>query len=118
MTNQPRNTRLVKLILDADLVREMDKRILSSEGAYQDRNEYVTEAIRDRLAEESALSEQPKAAPPPRDRRATGRHIAEQLVGYVSPVQARDAEPMHELRVEGRPPTMPAPGGQLYLGDW
>jgi hypothetical protein len=46
--------RLVKLILSADLVRRMDRAILASSGGYQDRNEFVTEAIRDRLTEEAA----------------------------------------------------------------
>jgi hypothetical protein len=50
----PEGPRLVKLILSADLVRQMDRAILASSGGYQDRNEFVTEAIRDRLAEEAA----------------------------------------------------------------
>jgi len=48
--------RLVKLRLPADLVRAMDQAILRSGGAYLDRNEYVAEAIRDRLTEEEALA--------------------------------------------------------------
>jgi hypothetical protein len=47
---------LVKLRLPADLVRAMDQAILQSRGAYLDRNEYVAEAIRDRLTEEEGLA--------------------------------------------------------------
>jgi Arc/MetJ-type ribon-helix-helix transcriptional regulator len=46
--------RLVKLLLPPDLVRQMDRAILASAGAYQDRNEFVTEAVRDRLTEDVA----------------------------------------------------------------
>jgi len=73
MTKDSGAPRLVKLILPADIVRQMDRAILASGGAYQDRNEYVAEAIRDRLAEEAALITQPPlvrasepAAPPAR----------------------------------------------------
>jgi len=45
---------LVKLLLQPDLVRQMDRAILASAGAYQDRNEFVTEAVRDRLTEDAA----------------------------------------------------------------
>jgi hypothetical protein len=48
----------VKVLLDADLVRRMDRRILVSSGAYQDRGEFIAEAIADRLTEEEALIEQ------------------------------------------------------------
>lgn len=51
-TSQPQ--RLIKLLLPADLVRQMDHAILSADGAYQDRGEFVAESIRDRLAEEEA----------------------------------------------------------------
>ncbi|MGC4936945.1 hypothetical protein [Kribbella sp. DT2] len=44
--------RLLKLRLPAQLVRDMDEAILASRGAYFDRNEFVTEAVWDRLAEE------------------------------------------------------------------
>lgn len=49
-------SRLVKVIVPADLVRRMDHAILGSGGAYQDRSEFVTEAIRDRLTEEAAAT--------------------------------------------------------------
>lgn len=50
--------RLVKLLLQAELVREMDRAILAAGGAYQDRSEFISEAIRDRLTEEQAAREQ------------------------------------------------------------
>lgn len=42
----------MKLRLPAPLVRALDRAIAGSSGAYLDRNEYVAEAIRDRLLEE------------------------------------------------------------------
>lgn len=48
--------RLVKLLLPADLIRGMDRAILVAAGAYQDRNEFVAEAIRDRLLEEATVA--------------------------------------------------------------
>jgi hypothetical protein len=53
-------TRLLKLRLPARLVRDMDEAILASRGAYFDRNEFVIEAVWDRLAEEG-LSVQARA---------------------------------------------------------
>lgn len=102
-----RSNRLVKLLLPTDLVRDMDHHILASAGGYQDRNEFVTEAIRDRLAEEAAIQpEQTLAAPPP-------RKVAEEIVAYAV------AEPPRRIATTtGIPATEPAPGGQLYLGDW
>lgn len=58
MTQPSVPKRLVKVLLEADLVRRMDRRILASGGAYQDRSEFVSEAIADRLTEEGALLEQ------------------------------------------------------------
>jgi hypothetical protein len=115
MTNHTRNTRLVKILLAADLIREMDKRVLASGGVYSDRNEFVTEAIRDRLAEDAALEDEQKAAPPARHRKPTGRQSAEQVVGYVAPELARAAEPMVAPAI---PAARRARGDQLYLGDW
>lgn len=48
----PDATRVLKLRVPAQLVRDMDAAILASKGTYFDRNEFVTEAIWDRLAEE------------------------------------------------------------------
>jgi Arc/MetJ-type ribon-helix-helix transcriptional regulator len=45
--------RLVKTYLPVELVRSMDALILASNGAYDDRSEFVAEAIADRLAEET-----------------------------------------------------------------
>jgi hypothetical protein len=116
MTNQTRNTRLVKILLPADLIREMDIRILGSGGAYQDRNEFVSEAIRDRLAEEAALDgDEPESTPPARHRKPSAPRIAEELVGYVAPDLGRAEEPMLALAI---PATPKARGDQLYLGDW
>lgn len=79
----------------------MDHHILASAGGYQDRNEFVTEAIRDRLTEEAAMLPD-KAFEPP-----SSRHVAEVL------------QPPHDIAVATRIPATPhAPGGQLYLGDW
>ena len=113
MTKQTPNKRLVKLLIPADLIREMDKRILASEGAYQDRNEFVTEAVRDRLAEDAALGGERKEAAPERTRRPSARQIAQEIVGFVVPDVARADD-----SARGKAPTRPAPGGQLYLGDW
>jgi hypothetical protein len=49
--------RLVKLRLPADLVRRMDETILRSRGSFLDRNEFVAEALWDRLNEEKALAD-------------------------------------------------------------
>lgn len=46
--------RLVKLRLPANLVRAMDEHIVGSRGAYIDRNEFVAEAVWDRLNEDAA----------------------------------------------------------------
>lgn len=49
---QPDSLRLVKTLLPVALVREMDQAILASGGAYAGRDEFITEAIRDRMAED------------------------------------------------------------------
>ncbi len=59
MRETPEAARLVKLVLPAELVRGMDRAILAAAGAYQDRNEFVAEAIRDRLVEEAAFRKSP-----------------------------------------------------------
>ncbi len=46
--------RLVKTWIPATLVRMMDETILSSEGAYQGRDDFIREAIADRIAEDRA----------------------------------------------------------------
>lgn len=51
--------RLVKLLLAAELVRDVDRAILAAGGAYQDRSEFIAEAIRDRLTEEEAIRRTP-----------------------------------------------------------
>lgn len=49
--------RLLKTWQDVDLVRRMDKIIISSRGAYADRSEFLAEALRDRIeAEEQGLT--------------------------------------------------------------
>jgi len=55
-------TRLVKLQLPVPLLRAMDGLILASGGRYFDREEFIAEAILDRLAEEGAA---PAPAAPP-----------------------------------------------------
>jgi Arc/MetJ-type ribon-helix-helix transcriptional regulator len=59
MRDRAEPARLIKLVLPAELVRGMDRAILAAAGAYQDRNEFVAEAIRDRLVEEAALRDIP-----------------------------------------------------------
>lgn len=54
--------RLVKAYLPVELLRQMDALILSSEGAYLDRSEFLAEAIADRLAEEAHAHLAPAAA--------------------------------------------------------
>jgi hypothetical protein len=44
--------------MPADVVRQMDQTILAADGAYQGRADFVTEAVRDRVAEEAALRSQ------------------------------------------------------------
>src|SRR5436309_86704 len=46
--------RVVKTLQPVALVREMDQTILSSAGAYSGRDDFIGEAIRDRIAEERA----------------------------------------------------------------
>lgn len=60
MGRSDEGTRLLKLRLPAQLVRDMDEAILASGGTYFDRNEFVAEAVWDRLAEEG-LSVQARA---------------------------------------------------------
>lgn len=86
----------------------MDHTILASAGGYQDRNEFVTEAIRDRLAEEAAMQSEQAVEPPP------AKKLAENRVSYV----ALQAPRRLAAAAVGGPPTEPAPGGQLFLGDW
>lgn len=105
MASQPRDTRLIKLLLPTDLIRELDKRILASDGTYQDRSEFVSEAIRDRLAEDAALGGgESKGSQPRRQRRPSAPQIAQAIAPNV----------VHP----DMPPTVPTPIGQLYLGDW
>lgn len=49
---QPEVLRLVKTLQPVSLVREMDQTILASGGAYTGRDDFIAEAIRDRIAEE------------------------------------------------------------------
>lgn len=112
MTSQTRNSRLVKILLPVDVVRDMDKRILASEGAYQDRNEFVAEAIRDRLAEDAAFSgDAQEATRSGRPKKPSAAQIAAAVAGYVAPDDAPVGEPT------ARPFVAPA-GGLVTLGDW
>ena len=52
-TDQP--LRLVKILMPADVVRQMDRAILSADGAYQGRADFIIDSVRDRVAEEAAL---------------------------------------------------------------
>jgi Arc/MetJ-type ribon-helix-helix transcriptional regulator len=88
--------RLVKLVLPAELVRHMDRAILSAAGAYQDRSEFVAEAIRDRLAEEEALRDPD-----------------------VPPLSARvGAAGLEQAASHGHPTEESAVAGSLELGRW
>lgn len=108
MKTTSRSTRLVKLLLPTDLVREMDHTILASAGGYQDRNEFVTEAIRDRLTEEAALLGAVAEAEMP-------KRVAEAPDVF----EAGPPTAMYEVRAREPIPTTPrAPGDQVYLGDW
>jgi len=85
----------------------MDHHILASAGGYQDRNEFVTEAIRDRLAEEAAMQSEQEVQP------LSVRRAVEDVVPYVVPQAPRNI-----AMGTGTPLAEPARGGQLYLGDW
>jgi hypothetical protein len=92
-----RDDRLVKLRLPADLVRAMDRAIVRSRGAYLDRNEFVAEAIRDRLNEEGV---------PPVEELAIADEVA---VGSQHPVgESRPAAPEWGRWREGTVPTASA----------
>lgn len=71
MARQTQPLRLVKLLLPVNLVREMDAAIVQAAGAYQDRNEFVTEAIRDRIVEDKAPQAESRPAKPARSVAAT-----------------------------------------------
>lgn len=90
MTKQRRPERIIKLLLPVDLVREMDRAILGSDGVYQDRNEFVTEAIRDRLLEDAAGSDIGGGS-------GRGRELREETVAYAVPEPPvyRALEPAH-----------------------
>lgn len=60
---QPEALRLVKTLLPVVLVREMDQTILASGGTYAGRDEFIAEAIRDRIAEDRARSAEGGPAP-------------------------------------------------------
>lgn len=70
--------RLIKLVLPAELVRGMDRAILAAAGAYQDRNEFVAEAIRDRLVEEASLRD--TRSRPASDEKAPRRPTLEAVI--------------------------------------
>jgi hypothetical protein len=53
----------VKVWLDLDLVRAMDLAIVESAGGYEDRADFVAEAIRDRIAEDRQARPQPVVVP-------------------------------------------------------
>lgn len=91
MTKQRPPERIIKLLLSADLVRQMDRAILASDGAYQDRNEFVSEAIRDRLLEDTASEE---SKPGSGSRQLA---VAEETVAYAVPEPPvyRAMEPVH-----------------------
>lgn len=55
MTQADQPLRLVKILMPADAVRQMDQTILAADGAYQGRADFITEAVRDRVAEEAAM---------------------------------------------------------------
>src|SRR3989442_14040841 len=54
--NRPRNTsqaiRLVKTWLPVQLVQELDEAVVASSGAYSGRDDFIREAIADRIAED------------------------------------------------------------------
>lgn len=54
--------RLVKTWLPATLVREMDQTILASNGSYNGRDDFIKEAISDRLAEERSRPDRAPAS--------------------------------------------------------
>lgn len=55
MSPRDQPLRLVKLLMPADVVRQMDHTILAAGGAYQGRGDFITDAVRDRIAEEMAM---------------------------------------------------------------
>lgn len=105
--------RLVKLRLPAPLVRALDRAIAGSKGAYLDRNEYVAEAIRDRLLEEghstriTAVPDTlPRAEATSKDRRSTPQ-----------PEAAPPAEPGWGEWLRGTVPTLAVrAGGAVSFG--
>lgn len=90
----------------------MDRRILASDGAYQDRNEFVTEAIRDRLTEDAALDADDSQVDSPSSRERTQRAPLN-----MDENSARSITVHHRSTIESRHPVMSA-GGQMSLGDW
>ncbi|MDQ3691514.1 MAG: ribbon-helix-helix domain-containing protein [Chloroflexota bacterium] len=107
MKSPQRPTRLVKLLLPTDLVRDMDRAILASAGGYQDRSEFVTESVHDRLTEEAALLAVATGESPP--------------TRIVATSDARSGLPPAVHEVGARQPIAApalAPGGQLSLGEW
>lgn len=107
MSDTPPPTRLVKLLLPADLVRRMDRAILASGGGYQDRNEFVTEAIGDRLNEEAALAGGEPSPSGAADRAQPPAHL-------VSPTPAAgELDAVAPSPADGR-----ARGAMASLGTW
>lgn len=110
--------RLVKLVLPADLVRQMDRAILAATGAYQDRSEFVSEAIRDRLAEEEA-ARGPDISPPSSPVAAATRPSPEEAAGHAYPIEELpDAGSLELGRWRGSSPYVvaTAPTQQMNFG--
>jgi hypothetical protein len=109
MEQAPTSKRLVKVILHADLVRRMDRRILASGGAYEDRAEFIAEAILDRLTEEEALLE-------------PGAAVHERASSRGHHRSAAGGQGSHTRRLTDTPPEIGANGPlldtTLELGCW
>jgi hypothetical protein len=120
---------MVKVLLEADLVRHMDRRILASAGAYQDRSEFIAEAIRDRLTEEAALVEQvepaDRVAPASdsssvaREKQPKPKRVAEEPVRFMAlePPDLDDSAEMGHWRRSGHiPSTQVGPTDTVNFG--
>lgn len=109
----PDAARLVKTWLPAALVREMDQTILASGGAYNGRDDFIREAIADRVAEERM---RPVRGPAPVILLPTAEHQRVQPAGRSKkPQAAQDQEVFGPVPTQGVPTLPPhSISGPLY----